>query len=304
MGAAEWTGYSAGSSTNNGNSSYSSYHHHHSHHHHQYHMPTANSCNTAAAAAVNANPGNSTLTHYAGYEPLSASDHAANYHLPTVLTDMQPFCSSNPNAAVGDFHHTAAGGMIPPQASICSPSHYGSAKAELDSFAGYTSYNNWSNGYQNYQYGSCGMPPQATQYASHHAVASTPVAAPPPPPPTMLLYPQVYSTFNQNQIHLHVHGTDKLEQYLGQPESLTISSLSNASSINHQRSSIEIGIGTSDHEQHSVHSLQDSVSESMGERHSHDSHLEQQAANDGLNEQQQHARDDDTGDMGAVWRPY
>lgn len=45
----------------------------------------------------------------------------------------------------------------------------------------------------------------------------------------MLLYPQVYSTVNQNQIHLHLHGaaTDKLEQYLS-PDSVMISSLRNS----------------------------------------------------------------------------
>lgn len=49
-----------------------------------------------------------------------------------------------------------------------------------------------------------------------------PVPVPPPPPPpaapaAMLVYPHhLYSTVNQNQIHLHVHHTDlnkSVEQY-------------------------------------------------------------------------------------------
>ena len=55
-------------------------------------------------------------------------------------------------------------------------------------------------------------PPQApTQYLSNTA-----------PPPTMVLYPHLYSTVNQNQIHLHlhssptdIHGNIKSESVLG-----------------------------------------------------------------------------------------
>jgi hypothetical protein len=54
----------------------------------------------------------------------------------------------------------------------------------------------------------------------------------------MVLYPHLYSTVNQNQIHLHLHGsTDKLDQYFSSESPLTISS--NAS----VKGSIEIGIG-------------------------------------------------------------
>lgn len=42
-----------------------------------------------------------------------------------------------------------------------------------------------------------------------------------PSGPTMVLYPSLYSTVNQNQIHLHLHGsTEKLDQYFN-PEALT-----------------------------------------------------------------------------------
>ena len=70
----------------------------------------------------------------------------------------------------------------------------------------------WSNemeqynyGYNGYQY-PCQPPPQLQYPAAPPTAAQT----------TMVLCPQLYSTVNQNQIHLHLHGSDKLvEQYLG-----------------------------------------------------------------------------------------
>lgn len=69
----------------------------------------------------------------------------------------------------------------------------------------------WSSTYNTFPYANCGtttpagpvaVPGTGGQYATT---------------PTMVLYPQLYSTVNQNQIHLHLHGasSDKLEQYLG-----------------------------------------------------------------------------------------
>lgn len=63
----------------------------------------------------------------------------------------------------------------------------------------------YNYGYNSYQY-PCQPPPQPQYPAATPASAQT----------TMVLYPQLYSTVNQNQIHLHLHGSDKLvEQYLG-----------------------------------------------------------------------------------------
>lgn len=71
----------------------------------------------------------------------------------------------------------------------------------------------WSNemeqynyGYNSYQY-PC-QPPAQPQYPPTAAASAQ---------TTMVLYPQLYSTVNQNQIHLHLHGSDKhlVEQYLG-----------------------------------------------------------------------------------------
>ncbi|XP_011296368.1 protein lozenge [Musca domestica] len=204
MGAADWTGCSTTASA--------AYSYHHSH---PLPPPPAPPSATAAAAATNG--------VYPGYETLTSDP--ANLQLPTVITDMQTFC------APSDYHPTAIVPHIQP--TMCSPTYAGGPKNEYDSYnaaaaAGYSSYSNWSNGYNTgYQYGSCATQPQ---YPTHGHT------------PTMVLYPQLFSTYNQNEIHLHLHGTDKIEHYLGGENALTISSLSG------NRPSIEIGIGTSDHE--------------------------------------------------------
>lgn len=112
-------------------------------------------------------------------------------------------------------------GMLPavlPNDSLgYNPSEYCSSMTQNSASYGgsqFTSLTPWSNdvdqyntyGYNNYQY-PCPTPSAQSQY---------PTAPVPPSQTTMLLYPQVYSTVNQNQIHLHLHGSDKLvEQYLG-----------------------------------------------------------------------------------------
>ncbi|XP_061395656.1 protein lozenge-like [Musca vetustissima] len=204
MGAADWTGCSTTATA--------AYSYHHSH---PLPPPPAPPSATAAAVATNG--------VYPGYETLPSDP--ANLQLPTVITDMQTFC------APSDYHPTA---MVPHiQPTMCSPTYAGGPKNEYESYnaaaaAGYSSYSNWSNGYNtSYQYGSCATQPQ---YPTHGHT------------PTMVLYPQLFSTYNQNEIHLHLHGTDKIEHYLGGENALTISSLSG------NRPSIEIGIGTSDHE--------------------------------------------------------
>lgn len=70
----------------------------------------------------------------------------------------------------------------------------------------------------------------------------------------MVLYPQLYSTVNQNQIHLHLHATatpDKIEQYLGSAASAMDQSTSSSMALMPPSSGVaaervEIGIGTSD----------------------------------------------------------
>jgi hypothetical protein len=99
-------------------------------------------------------------------------------------------------------------------------------------------YPNWTNGYNNYQ----PYPPP---------VPALPTAQSYTPAPAMVLYgPQLYSTVNQNQIHLHLHGAgpEKLEQYL---DNFNIGSISaeGMNNLNRNPSGVEVGIGTSDMEQ-------------------------------------------------------
>ena len=69
----------------------------------------------------------------------------------------------------------------------------------------------WSNEMEQYNYGYNGY-----QYPCQPTQSQYPPTAAPSAQTTMVLYPQLYSTVNQNQIHLHLHGSDKLvEQYLG-----------------------------------------------------------------------------------------
>lgn len=79
----------------------------------------------------------------------------------------------------------------------------------------FTSLTPWSNEMDQYNYGYNGYQ-YPCQPTAHNPQPQYPPAAPPPAQTTMVLYPQLYSTVNQNQIHLHLHGSDKLvEQYLG-----------------------------------------------------------------------------------------
>lgn len=104
---------------------------------------------------------------------------------------------------------------------------------------GYVNYSNsWSsngyNTYNNFQYNNLPM----NNNTNLNCAQQTPYIS--PPAPTMVLYPHLYSTVNQNQIHLHLHGsTDKLDQYFSGESPLTISS---ATSV---KGSIEIGLGGS-----------------------------------------------------------
>lgn len=116
--------------------------------------------------------------------------------------------------------------VLPNDGLSYNPSDYhcGSSSAQNASYgttaaaAQFTSLAPWSNEVDQYNYGY-----NTYQYPCQPTVPPTqpPYSQPPPPPTapsqtTMVLYPQLYSTVNQNQIHLHLHGSDKLvEQYLG-----------------------------------------------------------------------------------------
>ncbi|XP_055682609.1 protein lozenge [Lutzomyia longipalpis] len=249
MGAAEWTGY------------------------------TSSSCSTYSPYP--------TPASY-GYEAATPIDHT-NLHLPTVLTDQPPFCAT-------DYHHSTTS-QSHHLASVSAPSHHpqsgchvgsfnpsatsGLTKmtTELDPMNSYAPYNtNWSNGYNNYQYSSCPPPPPPPPPAPPHS-SSVQHQYPNHGAPAMLLYPQLYSTVNQNQIHLHLHGgTDKIEQYLNPENSLTISSLGAS------RGCIEIEIEPPGVTGPTLMSTDD-----------------QEDPNE---DSTQHTRDVQGGDPNSVWRPY
>jgi RUNX transcription factor Lozenge len=196
--------------------------------------------------------------------------------------------SSSPTVAPSyssSFQTYDQSGMLPavlPNESY-NLTDYGSMGQNAASYGGsqFTSLTSWSNemdqynntyGYNSYQY-SCQPPPAQTQY---------PPPTVPPGQPTMLLYPQVYSTVNQNQIHLHLHGTDKLvEQYLG---GAAISSSGGGSS----------GITASDNNPFSV------VGNCNNQRAISDIPMISQSEE--IKHQEQTV-DQDAGDQ-SVWRPY
>lgn len=114
----------------------------------------------------------------------------------------------------------------------------------------------------------------------------------------MLIYPQVYSTVNQNQIHLHLHGTDKIEQYLNSSENgLAISNAARNPSIS---GGIDIGIGTGD--------SSNVIMEADDADHHHHQQQQQRQHEQQTEMTQQPGgnRDDDQEvvDPGSVWRPY
>ncbi|XP_036218359.2 protein lozenge isoform X2 [Bactrocera oleae] len=152
---------------------------------------------------------------HCGYDPSVPTTLTTDHGLtvPGMLTDMTSLC---------DYPHsgmaTATGTYMPhAQAPICSPNHYDAGKGELETLnTTYPTYNNFANGYNNYNYSSC-----AAQSGGYPGQAAA----------TMVLCPKFYShTVNQNEIHVHVHDNSLI------------------SSLTGYRSSIEIGIGTSDHE--------------------------------------------------------
>jgi len=82
----------------------------------------------------------------------------------------------------------------------------------------------------------------------HNHYNTTPTAAAQPsylnPTPSVVFYPHLYSTVNQNQIHLHLHGEKAAEslQYGGEELANIVANSSNLTISSGGRSNIEIGI--------------------------------------------------------------
>lgn len=201
----------------------------------------------------------------------------------SVISEMQTFYSPDYHSSNHLTPVVNSSALIPssgssPTNTVSNTSGCLTKFNDIDvSNSSYPTYNNWSNGYNNYQYptptaAAASIPPSSqTQYP---ATPQVPHAA-----PAMLIYPQVYSTVNQNQIHLHLHGTDKIEQYLNSNE--------NGLSLNSARNSnTEIALSGSTENQN--------VIMENDETDGHHHRTEHETTN----------REEESCDPSSVWRPY
>lgn len=192
----------------------------------------------------------------------------------------------------------AATGNSPPNNAIANNSAGCLTKFnDIDALnSSYPTYNNWSNGYNNYQYAAAAAAAAPTAASMQTPAQAQYAAAAPQVPhhgaPAMLIYPQVYSTVNQNQIHLHLHGTDKIEQYLNANENgLSLSSGA-------RNPTTEIGLnGTA------AENLNVIMENDDGDAAHHQQQQQQQQHHRSEHESSNH-REDDVGDPSSVWRPY
>lgn len=189
------------------------------------------------------------------------------------------------------------------------------ANAELDLAYPGTAVGNYHhqgwNGYQNYPYAACASTGGQSIHHQYHGAH----AAVPGPQAAMVLYPHVYSTVNQNQIHLHLHsGAERIDQYLGTSTTSAESGLT----ISSGRSGIEIEVGAATQQSGQTRTgdpvegiMGDEVSgvvevpsandemvdaEELHHQHNHHHHQHQ------LHQQREHEAA--MGDPGSVWRPY
>jgi hypothetical protein len=248
----------------------------------------ATSSNPSSAYAAYPNPLQSSY----GYEGAIASEHHPHHHSNMHLTlpeVPQNYCPSDyyhhsNNSSLGAL--SGGGQTAVQQSGNTTASAYSTPKLEIEASYSPSAYNNWSSSYNyNHQYANC-APPSA--------------AAVPPTAPAMLLYgPHVYSTVNQNQIHLHLHGgPEKLDHFLND-SSFTISSISAGGTggtgpLALGGSRPEIDIGPADN---TIGMLANEPSEHQQHAHHHDHEIVEA----------HHTENGDpsaVGDPGSVWRPY
>lgn len=184
------------------------------------------------------------------------------YSSPAVASAYSPFQHSYEQSSVLPT-------VLPNDGLAYNPSDYhcGSSAQNATTYNGsqFTPLTPWSNEMDQYNYGynSYQYPCQPAAQPQYPPTATAAGQA------TMVLYPQLYSTVNQNQIHLHLHGSDKLvEQYLGstgamiQPDGSSFPLNSTSSVGNHRSSGMEISENAmiaqeDDIKQHQEHSVVD-----------------------------------------------
>ncbi|XP_050086389.1 protein lozenge-like, partial [Anopheles aquasalis] len=262
---------------------------------------------------------------YVSYDSCSMVDHA-NYSLTAsgvLLDNTQPYQDyyglSGPPPPMAAVAPTVAntqgvGGQLTGAGTGAYVGKSGDL-VETGSYSSYPHHTQWANGYHggyhHHQY-----TPAAAPCASSLAVASQPTASfhpPAAPPPPMVLCPQMFSTVNQNQIHVHLHGTgsEKFEHYFGSSDNgFTINSFpgpSIRSVPSAVPSSLDVGI---------IGAHPDGGSDTLTALLSH--HEEQPQPQPGTGtgtghqqqQQQEHEQDETrneetvSGDPSSVWRPY
>uniref|UniRef100_A0A182SQW9 Runt domain-containing protein n=1 Tax=Anopheles maculatus TaxID=74869 RepID=A0A182SQW9_9DIPT len=275
---------------------------------------------------------------YVAYESCPMVDHP-NYSLTASGDNIQPY---------QDYYGLAGPPPPPPVAPVVAPSvnsqsQLGAqlatggssyvAKAgelvEASTYPTYPHHTQWTNGYHgsyhHHQYNHPSVAAAPGCASSLAAVATqppasfhTPTAPPPPPPPPMVLCPQMFSTVNQNQIHVHLHGSgsEKFEHYFGAADNgFTINSFPGPSirsvpapvTSSLSGSSVDIGgIGAHHHPDSGPVAGNDSLTALLSAHHAEEGHP--QHSGGGQEQQQQdEARGEDTGvsgDPSSVWRPY
>uniref|UniRef100_A0A182QML3 Runt domain-containing protein n=1 Tax=Anopheles farauti TaxID=69004 RepID=A0A182QML3_9DIPT len=278
-------------------------------------------------------PLQSSPPSYVAYESCPMVDHP-NYSLAATGDNIQPYQDyyglsgppppPPPVAAVAPTvnSQTQLGGSVGTGGSA----YVGKSSdlVEAGSYPSYPHHAQWTNGYHGgYHHHQYNHPVgSAPACASSLAVATQPPAsfhtpAAPPPPPPMVLCPQMFSTVNQNQIHVHLHGTgsDKFEHYFGSADNgFTINSFPGPSIRSVAApvpSSVDIaGIGTHSDVGGSV-AANDSLTALLS-AHPDDSHPQHSGTGQEQHQHQhQHQQQDEvrgeesvSGDPSSVWRPY
>ncbi|XP_035777582.1 protein lozenge-like isoform X2 [Anopheles albimanus] len=263
---------------------------------------------------------------YVSYDSCSMVDHA-NYSLTATGDNTQPYQDyyglSGPPPPMAAVAPTVANTQgVGGQLTGAGSAYVGKSGdlVETGSYSSYPHHTQWANGYHggyhHHQYA-----PAAAPCASSLAVASQPTGSfhPPAAPPPMVLCPQMFSTVNQNQIHVHLHGSgsEKFEHYFGSSDNgFTINSFpgpSIRSVPSAVPSSLDVGIigahpdGGTDTLTAllSHHEEQPQAQPGTGTGHQQQDHHQQQQ------QQQQEQEQDETrheetvsGDPSSVWRPY
>ncbi|XP_049534630.1 protein lozenge-like [Anopheles darlingi] len=261
---------------------------------------------------------------YVSYDSCSMVDHA-NYSLTATGDNTQSYQDyyglSGPPPPMAAVAPTVANTQgVGGQLTGAGSAYVGKSGdlVESGSYSSYPHHTQWANGYHggyhHHQY-----TPAAAPCASSLAVASQPTASfhPPAAPPPMVLCPQMFSTVNQNQIHVHLHGSgsEKFEHYFGSSDNgFTINSFpgpSIRSVPSAVPSSLDVGIigahpdGGTDTLTAllSHHEEQPQPQPGTGPGHQQDHQQQQQ-------QQQEHEQDETrneetvSGDPSSVWRPY